>query len=373
MGASASPKISVAMCTNNLEINGISSVIMNYCCKIDLNRFNLTIIAGSPVASVYRMKCKELGIRLYECPNRKTSNIAYYSFLNKILSTNKFDIFHVHCNSATVTIELFLAWLHGIKIRIAHSHSTSCNHIQINKLLMPAFQRLYTHGLACGKAAGQWLFGDSPFDILPNGFQTKNFIFSPESRDKIRCETHTTENLVLGHIGRFNHQKNQSFLLEVFRSIGAKRKDAVLLLVGIGPDLDHIKSLVEIHPYKERIILYGETTSPAAIYAAMDVFLFPSKAEGLGIVALEAQISGLPCLASEAVPKDVVLGNQIDFLPIDSPDLWSERLASIEVKTENRNAFYDRNRERILKYDIAETVKQLEKIYTDLYQKIEDA
>lgn len=237
---------------------------------------------------------------------------------------------------------------------------------------MPAFQRLYTHGLACGKAAGQWLFGDSPFDILPNGFQTKNFIFSPESRDKIRCETHTTENLVLGHIGRFNHQKNQSFLLEVFRSIGAKRKDAVLLLVGIGPDLDHIKSLVEIHPYKERIILYGETTSPAAIYAAMDVFLFPSKAEGLGIVALEAQISGLPCLASEAVPKDVVLGNQIDFLPIDSPDLWSERLASIEVKTENRNTFYDRNRERILKYDIAETVKQLEKIYTDLYQKIED-
>lgn len=373
MGESDLPKISIVMLANNLEINGISTVIMNYCGKLDLKQFDVSIIAGMPIAEMYRKECRKMGIRIFELPNRKTASAVYYSALNSLLKKKKFDIFHVHCNSATVTVELFLAWLNGIKVRIAHSHTTSCNHRMLNKLLMPAFQMLYTHGFSCGQSAGQWLFRNKPFNIIPNGFQTEAFIFNPRLRNKIRSETNTEGKLILGHIGRFNEHKNQLFLLDIFGRVAAKREDAVLLLVGTGPDFEHIKSLINTHPYKDRILVYGETTEPAAMYSAMDIFLFPSKHEGLGIVALEAQISGLPCLASETVPKDVILGEHIDFIPLDNPDLWVERLTAIKVETEKRKLFYDTNREKIAKYDITENIKLLEKIYMDLYHQIKDA
>lgn len=365
--------MNIAICANSLHINGISSVIMNYCRNIDLSKFNISLLVGVPISDIYRNECQKIGITIFDLPERKKTPFKFFYSLNKVLFKNKFDIFHVHGNSTTITAELFLAWFNGIKIRIAHSHTTSCNHRMLNKLLLPAFKMLYTCGFSCGQSAGRWLFKNKPFKVIPNGFQTETFIFDPELRNKIRSETNTEGKLILGHIGRFNDQKNHPFLLDVFNRFAVKREDAVLLLVGTGPNFDHIKDLINTHPYKDRILVYGDSTEPAAMYSAMDIFLFPSKSEGLGIVALEAQISGLPCLASEAVPEDVILGDHIDFIPLDNPDLWVDRLTAIKVETEKRELFYDTNREKIVKYDITENIKLLEKIYMDLYHQIKDA
>src|SRR5699024_6911180 len=125
----------------------------------------------------------------------------------------KFDIVHVHGNSATMTAELFLAWLSKTHIRVAHSHNTTCSNLKIHNMLYPVFSLLYTSGFACSEAAGKWLFRDKMFTIIPNGFNTEKFIFNRKDRCVIREEQHIKgTDFVIGHIGRFNPQKNHEFL-----------------------------------------------------------------------------------------------------------------------------------------------------------------
>ncbi len=362
-------KIRIVMMASNLKMDGISTVIMNYCSHLDLKKYDVTIMAGTPIAPVHRENCKILGIPIIQLPERKKSGKAFCVELNKALHKTRFDICHVHGNSATSVAELAIAKWNKIPIRIMHCHTSKCQHEGLHRLLSPVFKRMYTTAFACSSLAGNWIFGKGSFTVIPNGFVTNLFRFDNDKRRQYRQQLGIDKGPVIGHVGQMNSHKNPLFTIKCFEKYRSTHPYSKLLMVGSGRDKKVVEEYVKNSPCQDSIILYGESEDIPGLLSAMDIFVFPSKYEGLGISLLEAQISGLPCLASEAVPRDVVLGNQIDFLPIDSPDLWSDRLASIEVKTENRNAFYDRNRERILKYDIAETVKQLEKIYTDLYQK----
>lgn len=354
----------VAMITNHLGMTGIATVIMNYCKVLDLNKFDLTIIAGSPIAEQYIKECEEYGVKLIELPSRYQQTAAHYLNLWKVLKKGHYDIVHIHGNSAMMTLELLLAKLAGIKIRIAHSHNSTCEHMKMHKLLLPLFRHLYTKGLACSYLAGEWLFGKDNFEVLPNAFDTENFRFDEEKRKRVRKQLRCEDKFIIGHIGRFNSQKNHPFLLDVFESVAQKREDAVLLLVGTGPDFEKIKHLVDVHPYKDRIILYGETDEPAALYDAMDVFMLPSRFEGLGIVVLEAQISGLPCFVSDVVPEEVVLGNQIEFIALMERNKWIDSICYSNVlNAKDRFNFYEVFKSEIARYDIDCNAKQLEKVY----------
>lgn len=173
-------KIAVIMVVNNLAKNGISMVIYNYCTNIELSKFDITVAAGNPIDPFYEREFSSRGIKLIELPNRKKSSIDYYKGLYSLLRKGEYDIFHIHGNSATVTPELFLAFLAGIKVRIMHSHNTTCIHMKMHKHMLPLFKRLCTAGFACGTEAGNWIFGERNFTVIPNGFDTKKFIF--ESR-----------------------------------------------------------------------------------------------------------------------------------------------------------------------------------------------
>lgn len=266
-----------------------------------------------------------------------------------------------------MAIELTIAKLAGVKIRIAHSHNSTCPNMKVHKALNPYFKTTYTKALACGKLAGDWLFGKEQFEILPNGFNTSNFYFSKGNREDIRNNLGIDKQLVIGHIGRFNMQKNQEYLLKIFEKIAEKRKDSILLLVGTGPDAEKVKMLVEQHKYKNQIILYGETDNPAFFYSAMDVFVFPSRFEGLPVVLLEAQISGLPCVVSNKVTQEVDFGD-INWQSIDdSPDKWSDAVLTMQVRSDQERDEYRKNNLHLIeKFDISQSIKQLDEIYTKL-------
>lgn len=359
-------KIKVAMVTNHFEITGISTVIMNYCKTLDKDKYDLTILAGQPIADKYEKECKEYGIHLVALPSRQNDSWKHYITLWKMFRTEKYDIVHDHGNSSMMAVELTIAKLAGIKIRIAHSHNSICSNMKIHRILNPYFRTIYTKALACGQLAGNWLFGENNFEILPNGFHTEDFAFSKENRDAIRTELGIENQLVIGHIGRINAQKNQEYLLDVFEEVASRRNDAILLIVGTGPDEEKIRTRVQEHPYKDRIILYGETDNPTAFYSAMDVFAFPSRYEGLPVVLLEAQISGLPCIVSDRVTREVDLGD-INWQSIDDePKYWANALLLDEYRSEEeRIAYRKKHLEEIQKYDITQSVKQLDKIYTD--------
>ncbi|MCQ2548474.1 MAG: glycosyltransferase family 1 protein [Lachnospiraceae bacterium] len=367
MATKSNNKISVAMVANNLEINGISSVIMNYCTHINLDEFEICIMAGSGIAECHRITCEKLGITVIELPNRKKDSMNYFRALDKSLRKRHFDIIHVHGNQSAIAIELFLGWKNGIKVRIAHSHNTTCMSMKLHKLLKPAFNMIYTDGFACGKEAGKWLFGNKPFTVIPNGFNIELFKYDETARKLVREELGVDNKLVLGNIGRINDQKNQPFLLEIFSEVGKINKDAVLLLVGTGPREAEIKELINQHPYKNRIIMYGETTSPEKMYSAMDYFVFPSKYEGLPVTVLEAQISGLSCVLSDVITQEVVINENVQKVPLDaSPAIWANQI--IHLSMINRECVLDSSDE-LKKYSINNASSILENAYLTALDK----
>lgn len=360
-------KIKVTMLTSHFDITGIGTVMMNYCIALNKEKYDLTIIAGKPIADKYKNECKEYGIHLIVLPSRHEESKRHYIALWKALKAGNYDIVHNHGNSSMMAVELTIAKLAGVKNRIAHSHNSTCPNMRIHRLLNPYFRTVYTKALACGQLAGNWLFGKDNFEVLPNGFHTGNFAFSKENRDAIRSELGVEDQLLIGHIGRINEQKNQEYLLDIFKDVAAMRIDATLLIVGTGPDEEKINARVQKHPYKDRIILYGETDNPTAFYSAMDVFVFPSRYEGLPVVLLEAQISGLPCIVSDKITREVDLGD-INWQSIDDdPKQWADALLSIEQRSEEeRTAYRKKYIEEIQQYDITRSVKQLDRIYTDM-------
>lgn len=360
-------KIKVAMVTNHFGITGIGTVMINYCKALDKNKYDLTILAGQPIAEKYEKECRENGIHLVALPSRHGNPKKHYVALWRALKRGCYDIVHDHGNSSMMAVELTIAKLVGVKNRIAHSHNSTCPNMKVHKILNPYFRTIYTKALACGQLAGNWLFGKSSFEVLPNGFHTGDFAFAKEKREAIRNKLSIKDQLVIGHIGRINEQKNQEYLLDVFEEVAAMQNDTTLLIVGTGPDEEKIKTRVQEHPYKNRIILYGETDNPTAFYSAMDVFVFPSRYEGLPVVLLEAQISGLPCVASTRVTKEVDLGD-INWQSIDDdPKRWADAILSIKYQSEEkRTAYREDHLQKIQNYDITQSVKQLDKVYMGL-------
>jgi len=362
-------KINLALITTDMVINGVSTVIMNYCRYIDLKRFNITVMAGEPVESIYQANLTDLGIEVCVFPSRRKHPLQYLRELKKKFRKSKFDILHIHCNSATVTPEIFLGYRAKIPIRIVHSHNTTCSYLLAHRLLYPFFKLIYTHGFACSQAAGKWLFREKSFYVIPNGFFTESFKYDSSSRTDIRKELQIADSeLLLGHVGRFNEQKNHVLLLHVFEEILKQNNSVKLILIGDGPKRDEICQLIEEQNYRDKIILYGESAEVEKLYAAMDIFVLPSKHEGLGIVLLEAQISGLPCVSADVVPKEVCLGKNIKFLSLeDSFEQWGKTI--LEMKNENRELFYYDNIEEIERYNIKSNSVVLSEIYTNLFDE----
>lgn len=360
--------INVLMISNNLDTNGMTSVILNYALNLDNSGLNISIATGSPQKESYVKQLNEKNIKVYLLPKRKKRPVKYRNQLKKLIKENDFDIVHVHGNSSTMVLELSAAKKYGVKGRIAHCHNSTCGSMLRHKLLLPFFKKSYTHAFACSKLAGDWIFGENNFTVINNCFNTQRFKFNEEARNSVRAEFGFKDKFVMGHIGRFNDQKNHPYLLKVFEKTAEQLNSAHLLLVGNGPDFDAVKALIDNHPYKERITVLGETDAPEDLYSAMDAFLLPSKHEGLGIVLLEAQISGLPCLASVAVPEDVVLGDDIKFLPIDeeSIPLWAENLSDCCKNAKKRLEFFDLNKEKIGNFDIEKSAAKLQNIYCEM-------
>ena len=355
-------RINVVHMTKNLAANGITNVVLNYCIKLDSEKYNFTIMCGSPVEDIYRNVCTENNIQIIELPNKNKSSKEYYLSIWRNLSKKKYDIVHVHGNSATMTMELLFAKLKGINVRVAHSHNSTCDNLKIHKLLSPIMKRLYTKGFACSNIAGKWLFGDSLYDVLPNGFDVEKFLFNVELRNRLRKQLSLEDKYVVGCVARFNDQKNHPFLLDIFNEIAKEKNDAVLLLVGNGPKLDEILALINKHPYKDRIIYYGITDKVYELYSAMDVFLLPTKYEGLGIVFIEAQINGLPCVTSDQVPEEVDFGGRVKFLSLDSEkEKWAiETISTMQI---DRTKVFEQYNEQINNYDIKSSSKILDEYY----------
>lgn len=355
--------------TVGLIYDGITSVITSYLETIDLSNLEIYVAGTIKVESSIREKIEKLNCKIIDLPNRKTETVKYFFTLQAFIRKNKIEVVHAHGNSATLAIDLLAARLGGCKKRIAHSHNTKCDQVKADKILRPLFNHLYTDALACGEAAGKWLYGDKPFKILKNGRDIEKYKFDPKVRESMRTQYGIKDELVVGHVGGFVGQKNHVFLIKLFREILKTKPDSKLVLVGDGVLRKKIEeSVTDI----QGSVLFIRNTDHVEDYLQMmDVMVLPSLFEGLPLVVIEWQINGLPCLISDNVTKECKISNLIYYLPLnDDAAEWASMLIKLIKQGNTRSeSQIIINEIRSMGFDIRDNVKLLKNMYEFDYKK----
>lgn len=345
----------------NMNMGGLETFIMNIYENIDREKIQFDFLEHYKEESAYDKRIEELGGKIYHFSFRNDKRIIKY-----IVSLNKFFRKHkeykvIHCHMESVgSLVFFIAKLHGIKVRIGHSHTTSANNDLkgfIKKIISKPFKYFTTINLACSTEAGKYLFGKKKFTVIPNAINMDVFKYNLEFRNNLRKEFNISdEKLVIGHVGRMDKGKNQLFLIDIFNNYIKVNKNALLVLVGAGEDKEKIINKIDEYKISDKVILTGIRRDVNKIYSMFDMFIFPSLFEGLPLTLIEAEVNGLNILASSSISKECVISNKIKFLNVfDTADKWAN-----EIVNSDRKVLFNENKE---KYDIKNTIKYLESKY----------
>ncbi|PFW49685.1 glycosyl transferase family 1 [Priestia megaterium] len=310
-------------------------MVMNLYRNIDRSKVQFDFIIHTKDKCDYHEDIVSLGGRIYSIPRYKGVNFfQYMRAWHRFLKAHpEYKIIHGHVRS-TASIYLRIAKKYGL-VTIAHSHSTSSGTgfaAILKNLLQYPIRYTADYLFACSKSAGVWLFGKratkkEKFLILKNAIDTKKYIHDHNTRLEKRKELQIEGKFVIGHVGRFSTPKNHDLLIEIFKVVHDKNKNAILLMVGDGELRPIIENKVNDLGLTNSVIFMGVRSDIPEILQAMDVFLFPSLFEGLGIVAIEAQAAGLPCIVSESIPKEAYITDLIKSLPFsNSLDEWAEHI-----------------------------------------------
>lgn len=352
--------------TVNTERNGITAVIFNYIRVLKNFGVVFDLVSINEPTSNYVREIEKTGGRLFVLNRRMSRMGSYIGELKDLIRRGNYDIVHAHGNSATLLLEMFAARQAGCRVRIAHSHNTTCKYLTLHKLLTPFFQSCCTHRLACGEEAGKWLFGNRPFKVVNNGVRTEWFAFQPDLRQAFREQYgFWKENLVIGHVGAFNDAKNQEFLIEVLAKLTSINEDFRLLLIGDGPLREKVEEKVSEFGLMERVLFAGVTDRIPEHLSAVDLIVMPSRYEGLPLSLIEAQASGLHCVVSDNITHEVDKTGNLTFLPLDSgATYWAEIIAKMQL-SKDRNTLCDEAIKKIKAcgYDIYTEAVKLKEYY----------
>ncbi|MEK5214649.1 glycosyltransferase [Psychrobacillus sp. FSL H8-0487] len=209
--------------------------------------------------------------------------------------------------------------------------------------------------------AAKEMFGKNEHILIKNAIPAKEYIYNDKIRKEVRTQYGLEKKFIIGHVGRLSYSKNHEFLLKIFVNIHEKNKDAILLLVGDGELRNDIEKKIEELGLKEHVILTGVRNDISRLLQAMDVFVFPSHFEGLGIVAIEAQASGLPCVISDTIPQEALITNDIKQVSLNvGVEVWAETILNYKDSFNRKNTYQEINNAG---YDIKEESSKLEQLY----------
>lgn len=353
-------KKNIVHITTGLTFGGFETFLYNYISHMDRSKFNSYIISHEPPHPNCIDKFKKLGFTIYHVPPKKDGIIKNLRSINDLYKTVKPDIVHAHLTESNYAA-LFLAKMHHVKTRISHAHVSRPHKNIYQRLSCKLTSALATHYVACGKAAAEYLYGKKQATILPNAFEISAFRFNSVKRSSLRKKLAIKNtDIVYGHVGRFSPEKNQDFVLTIFAKIIKKYPNSKLLLVGDGKTKPQIKKQVHTQHLDKSVIIINATEKVADYYQAMDIFIFPSQFEGLGSALIEAQISGLPCIISDVIPKESNLSKDTIRISLNAPiDYWCNMVAAVKPNR-NRTNIDNLNYKD---YDINTAYKKLEKLY----------
>ena len=352
-----------------LNPGGVETFVMNLyrCIDRDKVQFDFALTQGEK--SFFDEEALSMGARLFYYDKNRSLKWN----LEKILREQQ-QYIAVHCHLYFYAgAALQIADRFHVPVRIAHAHNTSFG--QKNTLVRRCYEWLMrkmilkhaTHLFGCSKDACEFVFGNGIMDdarcrVIHNGFNVEEYRFNKQKRDEIRSEYGIRENqFVVGHVGRFEEQKNHRQLVELFAAICQIDPDAVLMMIGRGSLMDEIKEKCRDYGILDHCIFAGAQKDTPAYYSAMDVFLFPSLYEGLGSVLMEAQANGLNVVTSKTVvPDEIDVTGNATFVPLEaSAAVWANAVMNAH-RAPNMEMY---NRIVFNSYDMNQIAKNMMSVY----------
>jgi len=349
---------------------GAETMVMNLYRNIDRNKVQFDFITHTENRCDFDSEIESLGGYIYHVPkytgiNHFKYKKAWHDFFKQ---HPEYKIIHGHVRS-TASIYLNIAKKFGL-VTIAHSHSIASrgNGVEqfVKNIAQYSIRYKADYFFACSDEAGKWLFGkkavkSNRYRLIKNAINTREFIFSESKRNEVRKYLNIEDKFVIGHVGSFTYPKNHNFLIQIFNEVQKRNKFAVLLLVGEGELRSEIEKQISDIGLKDKIIFVGKVSDVSAYLQAMDVFVFPSLFEGLGMAVIEAQAAGLPCVVSDNVPKEAYVTDLINVISLKrSAEFWASEV--LNCCNGNTRA----NMSDIIKkagYDICDSAKKLEIFY----------
>lgn len=321
---------------------GIETYLLNFFTRVQGNGVHLDFVSDFPEIAHSPM-LTERGSRLHFIPAKSKDLWGHLKGMWRILRNHKeYRTLYFNILDAGAVITMLPAFLLGRKI-VVHSHNNSTEKIRLHRICKPLLNLLTAERVACSESAAEYMFGQKGKKalVVPNAIDAARFTFCEETRVRKRQELNLANQLCVCHVGRITQQKNPIGLIDMFEAIHRKRPDAVLLSVGTGDMMEDFQRYISQKGLSDAVICLGARKDVDEIYQAADVFLFPSIYEGLGIVVLEAQAAGLPCVISDVIPKQATVSDLVHHVSLDaSAEQWADQVLAC-CETQRRDTYQD--------------------------------
>ena len=349
---------------------GVESFLINYYRNINREKIQFDFLCNSHEPVAYENELIALGGRTFHIIARSKNRALYKKELEKVFQQHASEWYAIWvnvCSLANIDY-LKIAKKYGIQKRIIHSHNSqnmdSKLRVLLHKMNKRNIQKWATDFWACSEDAAKWFYNEELLMKsvqIHNAIDIENMRFDEEKRKALRQKYNLEGKYVIGNVGRLHFQKNQAFAIEVFNCFYKKHPDSKLVLVGQGEDENKLKEIVKMYGLEEVVIFAGIQKDIQGWLSSFDLFLFPSKFEGLSIAALEAQANGLPVLASKKViPEEVKMNDNFIFFNLDKgAKKWSEQVEKMKNYVRPgfariKKTFQDKG------YDIEQEAKRLQ-------------
>lgn len=369
--------------TAPLGVGGVTNMMINIQAHIDRSKVNFDYLVyhnrKEPLEEkVFDMGSKKLVASVDNVPVRPLRRILRMNEIRKVCKKNHVKILHYNADSAADMTNIIGAKLGGVKYITIHSHNAGFGTAGIgiklvSALLKPLIPLICDNYWACSDLAAKFLFPKSViktgnYEVIPNGIELDKYAYNSVVRKAIRKKLGVENKFVIGHVGRFSAQKNHTFLIDIFNKVYQKDTNTVLLLLGVGELMETIKTKAKDLGIENKIIFYGVSNEMEKMWQAMDIFVMPSLHEGLPVTGVEAQASGLPCIFSDTITREIDVTGKSEFLPLDGTiEAWVDCILKHKADKRESGVMALRNAH----YDIQQTADTVSERYLNVAKYLE--
>lgn len=348
---------------HSLGSGGIERYSVNVYKYLDHSKLKVDFVTKTDENDFFDSQFKQMGGHRIGIVSKTSSYRAgYVGYIKNLykIAKNGYEVAYFNFSNPRMALKYIpVCRLAGIKRIEVHSHNSEEDNINIVKKILNQIGRDYINKvaenrLACSDKAAEWMFGrkikeENEYICIKNGIEASKYRYNPTVRNEYRKKYNIEHDcLVIGHVGRFSAQKNHKFLINIYRRIVQLNPNSKLVLVGIGETMSNIQDYVNELGIQDSVIFLGEQSNVCDLMQLMDVFVLPSLYEGLPVVGIEAQASGLRCVFSSSVSREADITGNVLFLELDlNATEWAKSIVDysdyIRENTEDKikSAGYD--------------------------------